>query len=109
MNFPRLFQFGIVLTTLLLFFGISAVKPALAVTSEEITGISERLETDSGGLVAATELAGADSALVKKFQVGVKYGEFASRLWQGDYWGVAVDFVKFKLGEEWDELVDMAT
>ncbi|MDP3955932.1 MAG: hypothetical protein Q8Q18_01670, partial [bacterium] len=42
-------------------------------------------------------------------QVGVKYGEFASRLWQGDYWGVAVDFVKFKLGEEWDELVDMAT
>ena len=94
---------------MLLFFGISAVKPAFAVTPEEVTQISENLESDSGALAAAAELAGADSELFNKFQTGVKYGEFASRLWQGDYWGVAVDFVKFKLGEEWDELTDRAT
>jgi len=111
MNSPRLslLKCGVVLAVLFLFFGMSSAKPALAVTSEEIIQVSENLESDSGALAAAAELAGADSELFNKFQTGVKYGEFASRLWQGDYWGVAVDFVKFKLGEEWDELTDRAT
>src|SRR3989344_9679917 len=84
-------------------------KPAFAVTSEEITGVSEGLESDSGALAAAAELAGANSDLVKKFQLGVKYGEFAARLKQGDYWGVAVDFVKFELEQEIDELTESAS
>ena len=52
-----LFKFGIVLAVLLLFFGISAVKPAFAVTSEEITSVSEGLESDSGMIASAAELA----------------------------------------------------
>src|SRR3989344_6509252 len=99
MNSPRLslFKFGIVLAVLFLFFGMSSAKPALAVTPEEITQVSENLESDSGALAAAAELAGANSDIVKKFQLGVKYGEFAARLGQGDYWGVAVDFIKLEL------------
>src|SRR3989344_2068899 len=84
-------------------------KPAFAVTSEEITGVSEGLETNSGMIASAVELAGADSELVKKFQLGVKYGEFAVRLKQGDYWGVAEDFVKFELEQEIDELTESAS
>src|SRR3989344_4701974 len=111
MNSPRLslFQFGIVLAVLLLFFGMSSVKPAFAVTSEEITSVSEGLESDSGMIASAAELVGADSKLIKKFQLGVKYGEFAVRLKQGDYWGVAVDFVKFELEQEIDELTESAS
>ena len=51
-----LFKFGIVLAVLLLFFGISAVKPAFAVTSEEITGVFEGLGSNSGMIVSAAEL-----------------------------------------------------
>lgn len=101
--------FSFFLIGLVIVGSLSIAKPAFAITPEEATQISERLESDSGALAAAAELAGADSELFGKFQTGVKYGEFASRLWQGDYWGVAVDFVKFKLGEEWDELTDYAT
>ena len=59
MNSPRLslFQFGIVLAVLLLFFGISAVKLAFAVTSEEMTSLSEGLGSNSGMIVSAAELA----------------------------------------------------
>lgn len=103
-SFPLILLIGFVAVGTL-----SVARPAFAVTPEEVTQISERLKSDSGALAAAAELAGADSELFDKFQTGVKYGEFASRLWQGDYWGVAVDFVKFKLGEEWDELTDYAT
>ncbi|OGZ30320.1 MAG: hypothetical protein A3J00_03060 [Candidatus Niyogibacteria bacterium RIFCSPLOWO2_02_FULL_45_13] len=84
-------------------------KPAFAVTSEEITSLSEGLGSNSGMIASAAELAGADSELVKKFQLGVKYGEFAVRLKQGDYWGVAVDFVKFELEQEIDELTESAS
>src|SRR3989338_11357000 len=84
-------------------------KPAFAVTSEEITSLSEGLGSNSGMIASAAELAGADSELVKKFQLGVKYGEFAVRLKQGDYWGVAEDFVKFELEQEIDELTESAS
>ena len=45
----------------------------------------------------------------QKFQLGVKYGEFAARLGQGDYWGVAVDFIKLELEQEIDELTESAS
>lgn len=107
MKYIKTFSFFLI--GLVIVGSLSTAKSAFAVTTEEVTQISERLESDSGALAAAAELAGADSELFDKFQTGVKYGEFASRLWQGDYWGVAVDFVKFELGEEWDELTDYAT
>ena len=71
MNSPRLslFQFGIVLAVLLLFFGISAVKPAFAVTSEEITSVSEGLESDSGMIASAAELAWLQPARPFKFLI----------------------------------------
>lgn len=111
MSSPRLslFQFGIVLAALFLFFGMSSVKPVFAVTTEEIKNISAGLRTDSGMISNAAELAGVDAPLVKKFRLGVKYGEFAERLAQGDYWGVAADFIKFQLDKEVDKLTDLTS
>src|SRR3989338_9037176 len=107
MKFVRAFSFFLI--GLVVVGNLSAAKPAFAVTPEEITQVSEKLESDSGALAAAAELAGANSDLVKKFQLGVKYGEFAARLKQGDYWGVAEDFVKFELEQEIDELTESAS
>lgn len=88
---------------------LSASSPASAVTPSDVTSFSESLTTDSGMIQTAQDLAGVDSDIVKEFQLGVKYGEFATRLYQGDYWGVAVDFVKFELGNEVDRLTESAT
>ena len=60
-------------------------------------------------IASATELAGADSDFVKEFQLGVKYGEFATRFYLGDYWGVAADFAKFQWGQAVDKLTDLGT
>ena len=92
-----------------IFGALSVVKPALAVTVDEIKNISAGLDSNAGMIASATELVGADSDLVKKFQLGVKYGEFYARLSEGDYWGVAADFIKFELGREVDTLTDMAS
>src|SRR3989344_1231874 len=80
-----------------------------AITPAEITQQSERVAAECGARAAGAELTGADSELFNRFNVGLKYGEFYVRLWQGDYWGVAWDFVKFELSEKWDEFVDAAT
>ena len=74
-----------------------------------MTSISEGLSSDGGMIASATELAGADSDLVKEFQLGVKYGEFATRFYLGDYWGVAADFAKFQWGQAVDKLTDLGT
>lgn len=87
----------------------SSAPPASAVTPSDVTTFSENLTNDSGMIATAADLSGADSDLVKEFQLGVKYGEFATRLYQGDYWGVASDFIKFELGREVDRLTDSAT
>ena len=68
MKFVRAFSFFLI--GFVVVGTLSAAKPVFAVTPEEITGISERLETDSGMIASAVELAGADSGLVKKFQLG---------------------------------------
>src|SRR3989344_3597329 len=88
---------------------LSVAKLAFAVTVYEIKNISAGLDSNAGMIASATELAGAKSDLVEEFQLGVKYVEFVARLDQGDYWGVAVDFIKFELEQEVDELTDLAS
>lgn len=88
---------------------LSSATPASAVTPADVTSFSENLNSDAGMIGTAADLAGVDSDLVKEFQLGLKYGEFATRLYQGDYWGVAADFVKFELGREVDRLTESAT
>lgn len=107
MKFVRAFSFFLI--ALVVVGTLSVAKPAFAVTVEEIKNISAGLDSNGGMIASATELAGVDSDLVKKFQLGVKYGEFYARLYQGDYWGVAADFIKFELGREVDRLTDMAS
>lgn len=55
MKFVRAFSFSLI--GLVVVGTLSAAKPALAVTSEEITGVSEGLESDSGMIASAAELA----------------------------------------------------
>src|SRR3989338_9877599 len=107
MKFKKTFSFFLI--GFVVVGALSAAKPAYAVTVDEIKNVSAGLDSNAGMIASAAELAGANSDLDKKYQLGTKYGEFSARLYQGDSWGVAADFIKFELGREVDTLTDMAS
>lgn len=96
------FIFGVI-AVLFLFFGLSAVRPALAQNvAQDVKTYAESMKNDAGALSAVTELFGKDAPVVKKFQLGVKLGEFIIRVSQGDVLGAATDLAKYELEQAVD-------
>ena len=72
--------------------------------AQDVKTYAESMKNDAGALGAVTELFGKDAPIVKKFQLGVKLGEFITRVSQGDILGAATDLAKYELEQVIDTI-----
>ncbi len=84
---------------------LSSARPAFAQeVAQDVKVYAENMKNDAGAIGAVTELFGKDAPIVKKFQLGVKLGEFITRVSQGDVLDAAIDLAKYELEQVIDTI-----